>query len=859
MSARSAFESFQASASVHGAFELWAERTPEQTAIRDGSASITYGELNAHANRLAGRLREVGVRREECVGVVLPRSTEAIVAFIAILKLSAAYVPIDSSYPPGRIEAMLRAAGARVIVAVPGAAGLPAGLHVVAVDEEAVRSLRATGNVMAASTPDDLAYVMFTSGSTGPPKGVLIPHCGIRRLVIDANYIAVGPGDVVAHAATIAFDASTFEIWLALLNGACLAIVTKQTLLDPIRLEETIERDRITVLFLTTSMFVRLVHARPTLFRHLAYLLIGGEALPAAAIRTLFSGARPERVLNVYGPTEATSFASFYPIESSPATEDSISIGRAISETTLHVLDDRLRPVVRGAAGQLFIGGRGLALGYLDDADLTRKKFVRNPGGHGALYATGDLVCESPSGDLRYLGRLDEQRKVRGFRIEPAEIEAQLAAHPSIAQARIVFSDEAAELRIIAYVQARDDVPFESGCVEAYLRERLPDFMIPHVIVPVHTFPLTPNGKLDVRALPIPRRPVDESVRLAPRNDVERSIVAVWERVLDVRPIGIRDDFFSVGGTSLSAVTMMSELEVLFGASLSIERLFHEPTVEMLASTLTQSVCDDVRRPMLELNDGGCAPPLVFLHGAIFGGGFYCRTLARCLGPNQPLWLMEPLGVDEAGVPESIGQIADRYIARLRARQPRGAYRLGGYSAGGLVAFEMARKLRAAGDSVANVILIDPPVPIASLRWFRAPTQAIAERLDTRWRWLGASLRHAARLPHHIDRLRSDAPRRRMVCAAPLRPRSPDENQRLDEVLRRWIRACEGYVPTAYPGAVTLLFTRESMASAVAPGDWLRVAPTAYVDTIAGDHFTCVTRYADEVAAQVKRAFSRDR
>lgn len=836
---------------VHRLFESQALHVAERIAIVEGATSITYRDLDVRANRLATFLRDQrGVRRHDRVAVMIDRSIEAIVAMLAIFKVGAAYVPIDISNPCEYIGSIFERANIGVaIVGEAARAGSFESVRIVAIDRDASFIDECSGEpITSDGDPRDVAYIMFTSGSTGTPKGVLISHRGITRLTVDANYLRVSSGDTVAHLSALTFDASTFEMWAALLCGARLAILAKPAILDPERLARDIARYDITIMFLTTSLFVQLVAANPALFAPLRALLVGGEVLPTATVRAIFDAARPQRVLNVYGPTETTTFAAFYEITDVEHDGDAIPIGRPISQTELYVLDDTMRPVGCGEVGQLYIGGAGVALGYLDAPEMTARKFLTNPFALGALYASGDLVRMRPDGELVFVGRLDRQRKIRGYRIEPSEIELRLCDHPNVAQAHVAFVAGIAGDRIVAYVRPNDIAAFERDSLREDLAGRLPAFMLPDHIVALASFPLKSSGKIDTHALPKPRWTSRDGEFVGATDDVESAIVRVWERVLGIAPIGIRDDFYDLGGTSIAAIAMLSELQSTFGKRIALDVASRDATIQQLAIVVRAEVVQKESLDVVILNSAGSEVPFVYLHGSLDGHGFYCREIAQIVGPDRPIILLRPLGIDGTCFPESIGHIAEIYTGMLERHGVRPPYALGGYSAGGLVAFEMARRLEKLGAVVRGIVLVDPPIPIRSFRPVRRFLQQLVLRVAGNEPRLALLMGHIARVPHHLRRWMSGPDTK---CAL-----GPDTSA-ITDLIRSWTRTCESYVPRPLSGAVTLLSTKQFVPDLDDIGDFARVVPHARVERIPGDHVSCITDHAAEVARAIERALAR--
>nr|QEO74439.1 phosphopantetheine-binding domain-containing pro [uncultured bacterium] len=578
---------------------------PAAPAVVDDTGRITYDALIRRADDVAAQLRAVGVRPGDRVGVCIPRSAELWASCLGVWRAGAAYVPLDPEYPSDRLAFMLRDSVARVVVTTEGLA------EVVAAGDDAPAAVVLSSTrrpnprtVAPAATGggDAVAYVMYTSGSTGQPKGIEVPHRAIARLVCNTDYVDVGPGDVVAQASNASFDAATFEVWGALVNGAALRVVDTTTLLSAPSLAKAIADDGITTLFLTTSLFNALVDDDPSCFAGLRTLLVGGEAAdPHRFRRARRAGDPPARLLHAYGPTESTTFATWHEVTDVPSGATTVPIGAPIANTTAVVLDrwGSLAPL--GVTGELHIGGDGLAHGYAGRPALTSSRFVPDQLSSGArLYRTGDLVRRRPGdGAIEFVGRVDEQVKIRGFRVEPGEIEAQLARHPQVSAAAVVAHTEASGVkRLVAYVAG--DAP--GSDVRAFLAHRLPDYMVPAAVVVLDRLPITPNGKVDRTALPAPPASRAETVAyVAPRTDTERVVVDVFAGLLGIERVGIDDDFFELGGHSLLAMQAVARLRESIGIDLSLRLLFEEPTAARLAEKLDELRAAGPRRPRPQL------------------------------------------------------------------------------------------------------------------------------------------------------------------------------------------------------------------------------------------------------------------
>ncbi|MFL6284240.1 MAG: amino acid adenylation domain-containing protein, partial [Pyrinomonadaceae bacterium] len=598
---------------VHELFEHRAASDPEASAVVDGTDELTYGELNERANRLAHLLRRRGVCEESRVGVLMDRSATAVVSLLAVLKAGGAYVPLDPEYPQERLRFMLEDSDVRVVLAGAGLGSLLGqceGVEVIDLNDVAEElAHESCEDLSCVTTPDSAAYVIYTSGSTGRPKGVLVEHRSITRLVLNTDYVHLSPGDCVAQLATVSFDASTFELWGALTSGARLAVIPKEVALSPEGLSRELRRLGVSTIFMTTALFNQLAREAGAL-EGVREVLFGGEAVDPRAVRRVVRGGGPERLLHVYGPTENTTFSTWELVREVEAGARTVSIGRPIANSTAYVLDAGMRPVVLGAPGELYVGGEGLARGYVGRAALTAERFVPHPfsAEQGArLYKTGDVVRQLSDGRVEFIGRVDNQVKVRGYRIELGEIEAALSSHAAVRGcAVLVREDEPGDKRVVAYVVAAESVEThaESGAVTVtglreYLKGRLPEYMVPSAFVMLDELPLTLNGKVDRKALPAPDSSSVSSADtyVAPRDAVEEALCEVWAEVLRLERVGVRDNFFDLGGHSLLATQVVSRVRQLTQVELPLRVFFESPTVEALARYVASARGADSTQP----------------------------------------------------------------------------------------------------------------------------------------------------------------------------------------------------------------------------------------------------------------------
>ncbi|SIT65550.1 amino acid adenylation domain-containing protein [Burkholderia sp. b14] len=578
---------------VHQLFEAQVERTPETTALVFEDQTLSYAQLNAQANRFAHQLIELGVKPDTRVAICVQRSPALVVGLLAILKAGGAYVPLDPSYPGERLAHILADAAPSIVLADAAgraALGEAALAECTVLDPATLPALPDTNPSVAGLTARHLAYVIYTSGSTGTPKGVMVPHHAIARLVINNGYVDIRAGDRVAFAANPAFDASTFEVWAPLLNGATVVVIDHDTVLMPAAFAHTLREQRISILWLTVGLFNQMVTQVDTAFSQLKALIVGGDVLDARWVAQVMRESPPEQLINGYGPTESTTFATTYKITSVPETNASIPIGRPIANTRVYLLDAHGQPVPLGAVGELYIGGAGVARGYLNRPELTAERFVPDPFSDEAgarLYKTGDLARYRPDGNLEFVGRNDEQVKIRGFRIEPGEIEACLTAHPQVRDAVVIATGEGSAKRLVAYVQAEANEQLAST-LRAQVAASLPEYMVPSAFVRLDAWPLTPNGKLDRRALPEPDADaLAHQAYEAPQGELETTLATIWAELLGAERVGRHDSFFALGGHSLLAVRLIEHLRRR-GVGLSVRALFDTPVLSALAQTLGQ-------------------------------------------------------------------------------------------------------------------------------------------------------------------------------------------------------------------------------------------------------------------------------
>ncbi|MGP3195798.1 amino acid adenylation domain-containing protein [Serratia marcescens] len=717
-------EAYPADTCVHELFEQQARLTPQAIALIQDAQRLSYAQLNARANRLAHRLIERGVQPGDRIAVRLARSIELVCAQLAVIKAGAAYVPIDPQLPAARQAWIADDSGACLMLTdAIGDEEIP---QLTVEDREAEDH---NGNPALRVSSGATAYIMYTSGSTGTPKGVMTPHQGITRLVRNNRYAAFDADDRIAFAANPAFDASTMEVWAALLNGGALVVIAPEVMMEAERLAAELQRHRITTLFLTTALFNQYVHSISGALAQLKYLISGGEKEDPGAYARLLQERGPVHLIHAYGPTETTTFATTARIERAEG-EARLPIGKPIGNTRAYLLDARGRPVPMGAVGELHIGGVGVALGYLNRPELTAQRFLSdpfNPVGGGRMYRTGDLARYLPDGSLEYQGRCDQQIKLRGFRIEPGEIEVQLAASPWVREAVVQVCSTEHHPRLVAWIVPTADVDRSAlqGQLRAYLSERLPEYMVPSAYVWLDALPLTANGKLDRRALPEPERAaVGTREYVAPQGETETTLARVWCELLEIGQIGRHDNFFELGGHSLLAVRLSSQLRQQ-GITLPVQAIFNHPILAELAERIDRRTAEAPMRKAVPARSSGSRPPLFFVPTG-FGDHSYVFELAKEIDKTFPVYAVPWPAMEEK--PATMSDMAASAVALIREVQPQGPYHLAGYSSGGVLAYAIAEQLQSAGEAVAFLGLIDTLRPVEAMH---SPVQLLLNWVES--------------------------------------------------------------------------------------------------------------------------------
>jgi amino acid adenylation domain-containing protein len=713
---------------VHHLFEEQASRTPDARAVAYGGQTLTYRELNARANRLARHLARRGVGRGALVGVCLERSPDALVAILGVLKAGGAYVALDPTYPQDRLGFMTADSQATVVLTHRALRDRLATTtaELIFLDDWPTIANEAPGDFAGGAATDGPAYVVYTSGSTGKPKGVVVSHAGLLNSYLgwEEAYDLRHPGACHLQMAGMSFDVFSGDWVRALCSGGKLVICPMDVFLNPEQLYELMARERV-----TCAEFV------PAVLRGLMdYLAKSGRRLDF--MRLLIAGSDTwyvreyrefkrlcglgTRVINSYGVAEATIDSTFF--EGSVAArpdEGVVPIGRPFANAEVYVLDPALQPVPVGVPGELYLGGVGLALGYLNRPELTAQKFIPHPfrAEPGArLYKTGDLARYRADGNLEFLGRGDHQLKIRGLRIEAGEIEAALAQHPEVREALVVArEDTPGDRRLVAYVVPANGQAVSAADLRGFLQGKLPEYMVPSFFVPLEAVPLSPNGKVDRRALPPPPREdrAGADGLLTPRDVVEAQLALIWQEVLGVQNVGVRDNFFAAGGHSMLAARFIFRIGQVFGQTLPLVALFQAPTIEGLAGLLRQGAGSRPWPTLVPVQARGSMRPL-FCVARPNANPLGYAFLASRLGPEQPVYVLQrqarDLDVSPYAVPysqEEYASMAAEYIEALRAVQPQGPYFLMGQCHGAHIAFEMARQFAERGEQVPVIVMLD--------------------------------------------------------------------------------------------------------------------------------------------------------
>lgn len=695
-------------------FAAQCARQPDAVAVVCDSTVLTYRQLDIASDRVADALMAFGAGPERLVALLLPRSVAATVAMLGVVKAGAAYLPLDVTHPPARNLFAMRDTAA--VAAIAPATGecqvgeyqVPEGCPVLEIELNTGRISadppRGPGGAEAVIA-DNLLYAIYTSGSTGVPKAVAITHANLIAQVCDSGSLPIGPGDRMLNAAAPAFDATGLEIWGPLLHGACVVTLAGQ-FPTPREFAQLLSRHRIDIAWLTAGLFRLLAETDPGMFAGMRVLLTGGDIVSPVAARAVKQACPALRLFNAYGPTEVTILATAHEIGAADLNARRLPIGKALTGYQVFILDERLQPVPPGGEGELCVAGAGVARGYLNRPELTAERFPLCPSDPvgGTMYRTGDLARWNDDGSVDFLGRLDFQIKLRGYRIEAGEVEAALSAHPSVAESVVLAREIEGEKQLVAYATARGR-PADAASLRHHLAERLPAFMVPSHFVRIDRFPLTENGKIDRVALPQPvmeRGAVDP-----PGNEHEAFICKLFGQLTGYPVVGRNDNLFDLGGTSLSVLDLTVALGDYRGASLRMADVYDDPTPAGISARLWRVASWS---PLVPIQRDGSRRPIFCIHPAT-GTAVKFQSLAMVLGRDQPVWGLEARGLED---PErahgSVREMASIYRDAIRTVQPTGPYNVLGWSFGGTIAHEMTCQWEQEGETVERLVLLDSSV-----------------------------------------------------------------------------------------------------------------------------------------------------
>jgi amino acid adenylation domain-containing protein len=872
-------ESFT-NATIAARFKSIADRHPERMAVVDRASRLTYEQLDRESNRLAEVIRKCCGTSPRPVALLLPQGAPAVIAILGILKARMFYVPLDCDAQQDWLSAVLNDVQPAVILTDENNLALarlvsPAGV--------AVLDARAGGSRTSAlesplrnGLPDDVAYIFFTSGTTGDPKGVFDTHRNVLHNILRyTNALAIQPDDRMSLLQSPAFSGSVSSLFCALLNGACafpidLRRESMATLADWIR-----------------EQAVTIYHSVPAIFRSMAFdnqdfpsvrvvRLEGDQGLKADLERFRLHFPDGSVIVNGLGTTETGLVCQFFMDRDSLLTSETLPVGYPSTGMKVRVLDEAGKELPFGHIGEIAVTSRYLAGGYWGRPDLTSAAFQATSAGTGVrTYRTGDLGRVAEDGLLEHLGRLDSRYRFRGQWIVPALIEEALAACSGVDEAVVVLGGNPGNQRLVAYLKCEGGRQPGVDELRRELAGRLPSQSVPARFIGVRELPVTANGKIDRSALPKPdrRRPKLSTVYAAAHSVLHQQLVDLWSDVLELDRVGIRDDFFDLGGDSLLALQMLSRLEILIRHHVPPDILLKKATIEDLAEVLIQN--EDFDAPPEVLNAGSEREPLFFLHGDYISGGFYTRELVRHLGSERPIVLLRPCGLSGEPISPSYREMAEIHLEQIRAIQPHGPYLLGGTCNGGLIAFEISQLLTQQGETVARLVMIDASASNLRYRWLRenfasralfavSPTLAESVFLYVRWQleWMNQQRgnrrlklilkRLMRKIAPHIDNRSPGADSSATVpesgSIAGYRPEVREKYQRLDRL----------YFPEAYEAPVALLWPKDRRNESLSDvrSCWARICPQIEIDEIPGDGITCLTRHVDTLAQTIEAALT---
>ncbi len=835
-----------------------AESRPNGTAATCGRQSVLYSELDHKSNQLARYLHERGAQPGAVVGICTSRSIDMFVALLAILKAGAAYIPLDPSLPADRLAYLCEDAGISLLITERATANLiDTPVERVVIDAERVVVGSQSGIAFdGGATADDVAYVLYTSGSTGQPKGVEVRHRSVVNLLYALQeHLMVGPADVLLATTTLSFDIAALELFGPLLTGSQLVIATNTEAADPLALRDLLVRSKATVYQATPVRYRLLIDAGWKNTPRLK-MLCGGEKMTRELADALL--LRGGELWNVYGPTETTVWSS---VDQILPDREPISIGRPIANTTFYILDAQLRPAAIGTEGELCIGGDGLAKGYRNRPDLTAERFIANPFAPGRIYRTGDRARYRGDGRVELLGRNDDQVKIRGFRIELGEVEAALQKCPAVSAAAVVVRQDAAgETVLAAYYTPREKQISDVAAVRAFLTKQLPPYMVPTFLIPLDRLPTTPNGKLDRKSLPaltfqpdpvmLPKEPLKNeppkgkdrpaTTHHHPQDELESALIRIWQSVLHATHVNLDDNFFELGGHSILAAKMFVRIEEELGQTLPLATLFQSPTVRELAALIRNTNWTPSWSSLVPIRPAGTRHPLFLIHpigGNVLTFSGFCGHFPS----DQPIYGLQARGLDGKQAPHtSIYEMAEDYITQIRAVQPSGPYAIGGFSAGAIVAFEMARQLEQQSQTVRTLALMDAQIDTPLAKNDDAVATALTERVDRWTRTIRSNLRYATRMsPSDFVQRKTQNIKARLAVRSWQNQRGESNAVTLTPE-QGFLAALRSYVPQPYRGGAILFRAKDEVAHCPDPNlGWDKfVHGGLQVREVSGDHDT---------------------
>lgn len=846
---------------------LFANQVPQrshQAAVIAAHKTLTYGELYRRSNQVARWLRQLDARPNVLVPIVMEKGWEQIVAVLGVLQSGAAYLPIDPALPQERLEYLIGQSEVSLVLTqswLEEKIEWPANVQLLFVDSEDIENLdhRPLEQIQQ---PEDLAYVIFTSGSTGLPKGVMIDHRGAVNTICDVNKrFGVGFEDRVLALSSLSFDLSVYDIFGTLAAGGTIIIPDADAVKNPAHWTELLVREKVTIWNSVPALMQMLVdygssHDLSTC--SLRLVLLSGDLISVPLSDQIKSLFEKVQVISLGGATEASIWSVFYPIATVDLTQPSIPYGKPLTNQRCHILNENLEPCPVWVVGNLYLEGIGLAKGYWRDETKTNAHFIVQPQTEKRLYRTGDIGRYLPDGNIEFLGREDFQVKIQGYRIELGEIESALRQHPGVKDVFVAAVGEVhSSKRLVAYVRADKKLIVNVDELRDFLGHKLPDYMIPSAFIFLDTFPLTPNGKVDRKALPNPKQTAAkrQSNFVAPNDPVQLQLTQIWEELLNIHPVSIQDNFFELGGNSLLAVRLMTQIHKLYQQELSLSTLLQDPTVENLASILRQQTTSGSWSSLVKIQSGTTNRPLFFVHPV--GGNVVCYVkLARYLGTEQPFYGLQSVGLNGEQQPYTrVEDMAAHYIQELRTVQPQGPYLLGGWSMGGLVAFEMAQQLHQQQQEIAGLVLLDSRVPNATLN--------LDDATLLTWfaRDLGGLVGKNLRLLHdEIQHLNSEAGLHYILEKAIQANILPSDigltqMQRLVEIFKANTRAMWSYKPATYPQPMVLIRPNEVFSDEFNDfGDsswgWDKLVEHLTILNVSGNHYNILAQPHLQVLAQ---------